>query len=322
MTNVHVGIPPRKWEHWERHLVHFHHFESLPVRKLVQVKSPVFRCYNHEWRLTIYPGGDIGSPDGMIAVYLEHCSRPKISARYAFKIRRQNGRVFDEVTSFRYDRFTEGKKWGWTDLTEYATIVNPANRVLNRGTLTVEVCIQPDDKNICTNFFPNNQAARNILRSFMDERTADVIFELQPPAKTGSGLDDSARDGYSTSLDDSTRDEYATSVRVPAHKLIVQLCARGSKLASLCENSDKSTPVVIRYINPDVFRLMLWYVYGGNIAAAEWIDRSEDFIDAANRFGLESFKIEAEAWYIKDLELSVHNVIETLEFAEEKNCSL
>eukprot|EP00581_Thalassiosira_minuscula_P007949 CAMPEP_0183712940 /NCGR_PEP_ID=MMETSP0737-20130205/7977_1 /TAXON_ID=385413 /ORGANISM="Thalassiosira miniscula, Strain CCMP1093" /LENGTH=233 /DNA_ID=CAMNT_0025941679 /DNA_START=293 /DNA_END=990 /DNA_ORIENTATION=- len=233
MTNVHVGIPPKEWENWEGHLVRFHHFESMSKKKLVQVRSPAFHCYNHKWRLTIFPGGDNDSPDGMIAVYLEHCSGPEISVKYAFKIRDGRGRVFDEVTSIGYDTFTEErKKWGWADLTEYATIIDPSNNILNHGTLTVEVCIKPDDNQICPNFVPKNPATRNILRAFMDEKTADVIFEVQSATETGAGLGKPAQD------------EFATSVQVPAHKLILQLCAKGSKLASICEKSEKATPVV------------------------------------------------------------------------------
>jgi len=80
--------------------------------------------------------------------------------------------------------------------------------------------------------------------------------------------------------------------------------------------------VPIPDIDPQVFRQMLWYIYGGKIRAAEWKVRAKDFIDAADRYGLKNLKIEAEAWYVKHLEITKDNVVNTLVYAEEKNCFL
>ena len=151
----------------------------------------------------------------------------------------------------------------------------------HQGTLTVEVRIKPDDEHCCLNFIPKNASAQNILRSFMDENTADVVFEKGE--SEGGKQDESPKN------------------------VLFQFCAEGSILASLCEDYDKSTPVLIVDISPQVFRQiqMLFYVYGGNIAASVWKDHSKNLIDAADKYGLKNFKIEAEAWYVKPIKITV-----------------
>ncbi|KAL7524181.1 hypothetical protein ACHAXR_000468 [Thalassiosira sp. AJA248-18] len=67
---------------------------------------------------------------------------------------------------------------------------------------------------------------------------------------------------------------------------------------------------------------MLYFIYGGNITAAVWKAYSKDLIDAADRYGLKNLKIEAEAWHVKHLKITVDNVIDTLAFADRKNCFL
>mmetsp|Transcript_4693 Transcript_4693/g.10096 ORF Transcript_4693/g.10096 Transcript_4693/m.10096 type:complete len:404 (+) Transcript_4693:314-1525(+) len=305
MPSIHVGIPPPEWESWESHLVHFHHFESMPAEKSHLVKSPLFRCCgNHEWRVLMYPGGTALSGEGRVAFYLAHCSGPKISAKFLFLTRDSSGKVPFTMPSSEYFTFAEGNGqcWGLKDFAKHAKITDPAKNILLHGTLTVEVRIKPDDDYCCLNFIPRNAFAKNMLRSFMDEDTSDVIFEVK--GRTGNG------------------DLSPKSTPFHAHKLILRFCAVGSTLASLCEDCDESEPVPIVDVEPHVFKLMLYYIYGGEITAAEWKDRSRELIDAADRYGLKNLKIEAEAWYAKHHTITLRNVIDTLQYADEKNCFL
>ncbi|KAL7525513.1 hypothetical protein ACHAXR_002017, partial [Thalassiosira sp. AJA248-18] len=302
MPDIHVGSPPNEWESWESHLVHFHKFESMSTEKDHSVKSPKFSCCNHEWTVMIYPGGDKDSDDGMMSIFLHHCSGPEISAKYSFLIRDASGKVIEEEMTPEYLKFDEQTKHWGDGFIDRAEITNPENKILKHGTLTVEVRIKPDDEHCCTNFIPKNEFSQNMLQSFMDEDTADVLFEVKD--KVG-GVDDEL-----------------PSVKFHVHKLVLQFCAKGSHLASLCEEYDKSTPVPIMGIDPYVFRQMLYYIYGGNITAAEWKNRSKDLIDAADRYGVKNLKIEAEAWYVNHLKITVENVIVTLAYADEKNCFL
>ena len=71
-----------------------------------------------------------------------------------------------------------------------------------------------------------------------------------------------------------------------------------------------------------MFLLLLRYVYGGDILAAEWKDHAKDLLEAADKFGLTNLKIEAEAWYVKLLKISTGDVAETVAYAEKMNCFL
>ncbi|KAL7526650.1 hypothetical protein ACHAXR_001579 [Thalassiosira sp. AJA248-18] len=236
-------------------------------------------------------------------IFLQHCSGPEISAKYGFLIRDARGKVIDETKETEYYKFDEGKNsWGYGDLIERAKIVDPAKKILKHGTLTVEVRMKPDDDNCCSNFIPKNEFARNMLMMFMDEDTADVLFEVK--GQVGGAQASSP------------------IVAFHAHNVVLQAGAKGSTLASLCAEYHKSTPVSIVGIDPQVFRQMLYYFYGGTIAAAEWKAHSKDLIDAADRYGVKNLKIEAEAWYVKHLKITVDNVIDTLALADEKNCFL
>ncbi|KAL7532102.1 hypothetical protein ACHAXR_004437 [Thalassiosira sp. AJA248-18] len=305
MPNIHVGSPPIEWERWESNLVHFHSFESISTEKGHWVWSPKFSCCNHEWRVVISPGGRKDSDDGKVSLFLHHCLGSGISAKYGFLFRDARGKVVEEVVSAEYQMFEEGQQYrarGWCNFAERTLITNPSNKALNHGTLTVEVRIKPGDDHCCLNFIPKNEFTQDMLQSFMDEDTADVVFEVK--GQVGGAEDESL------------------SVIFHAHQLVLQFRAKGSTLASLCEEYDKSTPVPIGDIDPQVFRKMLYYLYGGNIAAAEWKARSKDLIDAADRYGVKNLKIEAEAWYVKHLKITVENVVDTVAFADEKNCFL
>ena len=69
-------------------------------------------------------------------------------------------------------------------------------------------------------FIPENPFAQNILRSFLDEDTSDVIFETEGQADS---------------------DEPGELVHVHAHKFVLQFCAPGSTLASMCDDYDTSS---------------------------------------------------------------------------------
>mmetsp|Transcript_37874 Transcript_37874/g.81775 ORF Transcript_37874/g.81775 Transcript_37874/m.81775 type:complete len:400 (-) Transcript_37874:222-1421(-) len=305
MAAVHVGTPPKEWESWESRLIHFHRFESISSQQGHSVESAIFSCCSHEWKVRVYPGGKKSSTDRKMAFYLAHCSGPEIRARFIFLFSDTTGKVLvKKGSSSKSLMFPEGKVKSRGCFIERAEIIDGSNEFLNNGTLTVEVRIKPDDNHCCLNFIPKNALAQNILRSFMDENTADLVFEVEGSSER------------------RTQDQSPKSVTFYVHKLILQFGAKGSFLASLCQDCDNGTPLFISDVNPWVFRQMLYYIYGGNIAVVEWKKHAKDFIDAADRYGVKNLKIEAEAWHVKHHKISVDNVIDTLLYADEKNCFL
>ena len=105
-----------------------------------------------------------------------------------------------------------------------------------------------------------------------------------------------------------------------AHRLILKQCA--PMLAELCASAEGFASVPISGIKPEIFRIVLHYVYGGKPTEADFESHAKDIVDAANRFGVVNLKLEAEVWYIKLTTISVGNVMELLLYADAMDCAL
>jgi len=107
--------------------------------------------------------------------------------------------------------------------------------------------------------------------------------------------------------------------RFYAHRAILTKCA--PDLAALCEDCDKDNPVTLPDVDPDVFQELLRFVYGGKVVEDKWGSHYRHFIDTADKFGVINLKIEAEVRYVRAEALTVDNVVESLLYADSKNCS-
>ena len=67
---------------------------------------------------------------------------------------------------------------------------------------------------------------------------------------------------------------------------------------------------------------MLYYMYGGKLAEEELKVDAKDIIDAADKYGIVSLKLEAEASYVKSTTLTNDNIIDNLLYADAMNCAL
>ena len=74
-------------------------------------------------------------------------------------------------------------------------------------------------------------------------------------------------------------------------------------------------------VEPDVFQMMLRYVYDMEIIFPwEWKEHSKEILQAAGKYGFSALKSEAEAWHLKNLELMVENVIDELLYSDGTHC--
>jgi len=306
MSTVHVGTPAEGWEGCKRHFIHFHNFENLPSKKIQLVLSLPFSSFGSEWRLRIYPGGGSGAKEGKVSVYLEHCSDSDITVSFHFVIKDQSGEAVSSFGPSAFRKFTKKEThWGLVNFIDRAVLMDPSRKVLEHGTLSIEVRLKPSEDHHCNNFIPKNAFMSKMSGLFLDEDTSDVLFEVKGQDEAGQ-----------------------QDTVFPAHKLVLDVCADGSLIHSLCDSvcgsgdHNKSSPIQISDISPVIFRKMLGYVYGQNMPAAEWKDHAQDLIGAADKYGLTNLKIEAEAWYVKFLKMKVGDVIETLVYAEKMNCFL
>lgn len=192
----------------------------------------------------------------------------------------------------------------WLDFCSYKTIVRGGYLV--DGTLTIEMFIKQRESSAFPSFVPPNPSSNKILQLFMDEKSADLLFEV--------GNEPVGR---------KTRKRAKTTASPScfyAHRFILQTCA--PLLAELCEDSQDLSPVQITDIKPDVFRLLLLYVYGGKIPTDDLDENAKDLINAADVFGVINLKLEAETAYVRSETITTNNVMENLLFADAKNCAL
>lgn len=72
------------------------------------------------------------------------------------------------------------------------------------------------------------------------------------------------------------------------------------------------TPDVFRGVSPDVFRLLLRYIYGQKISDDDIKSHSKELLNAADRFGVVNLKLEVEAYIVEDTAFTMESVRENL----------
>ena len=75
-------------------------------------------------------------------------------------------------------------------------------------------------------------------------------------------------------------------------------------------------------VNPNIFLLLLGYVYGKKVDNEDFKAYAKSIIELADRFGVVGLKLEAEAWFVKSNTINIENMMDNLLYAESKNCAL
>jgi len=185
----------------------------------------------------------------------------------------------------------------------------------NDGSLTVEVRMRlADDKGADKAaeklVIPENPLAKNILSKFMDEESADIIFEVE---STNFG-----------------RKRSKTTTTIHAHRFILQqfsstldeICKPGEDQVIRYKRGDGMTTITITDANPNTFKRMLFYMYGGKLSNDDMKQHAKSIIDVADKYGIVGLKLEAEAAYVTSERITIENVIDKLLYADSKNLAL
>ena len=320
MRVVNVGTPPSGFEDWTMTAVRFHNFVDLPTTR--DVHSPEFFSLGNQWRLEISPGGDGESDDGMVAVYLVNRDHTSITVTWCFAVRDSTGKevacsnvpdnfidVFDEPPKYLNFDAVDGRKpnaWGNYDFSERQTLID----ALLDGTLTIEVrmrrkYIEPTHKQ----FIPKNPIGKNILKLYNEEETADVVFEV------GDG------DRVSLEAKGGCKRVKTSTTTFYAHRLVIK--DGSTTLAELCKNSDEETTTIpITNVNPNIFKHVLYYLYGGKVSDADLSGNAKEIVNACDKYGVVNLKLEAEAHYVKSTAINIDNMMENLLYADSMNLAL
>ena len=312
---VDVGTPPpHPIKQWETKVVRFHEFEDLPRGELFS--SPEFTCCGYQWRLSIIIG------TSLLAVFLHNMTNEDVTVEWALSIRDSIGKEVayyvetDEVKR-HFDAIEQpgaplqdAAGWGTSSGFSHVSITG----ALEEGTLPIEVRMKRIKKAsydpIPIQFIPKNPITNNILKSFNDEESADVVFKVRIGSEEG---EKSRKKSLKT-----------TTTNFFAHRLLLRVGA--PLLAELCKPSEgggeETTSVSITDVKPDIFRHMLYYLYGGKLTNEELEDNAKEIIDACDKYGIVHLKLEAEACYVKSTAIGIDNMIDNLLYADSKNCAL
>ena len=305
--NVDVGTPPSSLNEWEIIKVRYHGFENLTTTRNEYVRSPEFTCFGNLWCLRVYPGGSSTSDDGMVSIYLQNLSNKSIKLQYGFCVKDESHKVKKDFVSKKGGAVfpAGGTRCGGTgNFCERSTII----KNLVDGTLTIEVRMRNISEEITSApFIPENPIAKNILSMFNDEETADVVFEVENERVETSSDHKRAR----------------TMTSFYAHCNILQKCCSSALLGELCQSgADAINAVLITDVKPEVFRHLLYYVYGGKLPDEELKSNAKEIIDAADKYGIVGLKLEAEAAFVTSETITFDNAIDNLLYADATNCAL
>jgi hypothetical protein len=314
-AHTHMGTPPPGYdEEWATHTVHVHGFASLPSVRGEAVDSPEFVLLENPWLLRIYPGGRQDTEEGMVSIYLENRSNKSIEINYGFSVSDGNGKQVAHERSaipLSFDPIgtvnpvgAATNRWG-VDFAERSDLL----RYLVKGTLIIEIRMRlaKPTTSVSPPFIPENPLNKMIQEGFLEEKYSDIVFEVGGRNRKGN-----ARKVAKT-----------TSVTFPAHRVIVAKFS--NTLAEICASGggDNGTnPIPIDNVSPDIFRLLLSYMYGMTISIDNMKSHTREIIDAADQFGVTSLKLEAEASLVNNTLFDIINVKELLLYADSKNCAL
>eukprot|EP00578_Thalassiosira_sp_NH16_P010504 CAMPEP_0181111496 /NCGR_PEP_ID=MMETSP1071-20121207/19306_1 /TAXON_ID=35127 /ORGANISM="Thalassiosira sp., Strain NH16" /LENGTH=309 /DNA_ID=CAMNT_0023195393 /DNA_START=107 /DNA_END=1033 /DNA_ORIENTATION=+ len=302
---VDVGTPSPEFQGWERAEVRVHGFAELPVA--TREESSEFTCLGHQWTLDITPGREDESGIEMLALYLYNESNKIINAKFGFSIKDSDGRETAYICdSYEFDCLDDNGDlddvWWNVNFAERSTIL----KSLVEGTLVIEVQMRLADptQTIPPPFIPENPAACNAIRKiFMDEKSADVVFQVE-----NQKGESNARKKAKTS-----------PTTFHAHRLILLQCA--PQLAELCgpiENNSSPVMISIPDVTPKVFHYILHYTYGGEVLSKELEANARDIINASDKYGLSNLKLEAEACLVNTTTINVGNVMDLLLYSDSK----
>jgi len=307
-AHTHVGTAPPGYnqQEWVTHTVHWHDFPSLSLEQDESVDSPEFMLLGNQWRVELSPGGHASAVEGRVSLYLSNMSDKAIDIQFGFSVNDENGKqVYVERSATPHNFAPVGYRssLGFTNFAKRSKLM----RSLVKGTLIIEVHMKlaKPTKSVPPPFIPENPLTKMIQGLFLDEKSSDIIFEVAEGKGKNSAM----------------KVAKTASVSFPAHRLIVENCS--SIFAELCEShGDSTTPIQINDVTPDIFRLLLSYIYGRKLSEDDMVLHARDIIDAADKYGVVNLKLEAEASFVVGATFTIENVMELLLYAESKNCAL
>jgi hypothetical protein len=267
----------------------------------------------NEWRLRLYPGGVTDAAEGMVTLGLYNESEKPIDIDFDFSVIDGNGKqvAYDRSATPLYFAPVGTVSPEGTGLNGWGFSFVKRSKLLSSlvdGTLVIEVLMRlaTPTKSVPPPFIPENPSScKTIAGVFLDEKYSDIMFEVGGDQRKNNAM----------------KVAKIARERFPAHRLIVANCS--SILADLCaSHNDDTSPIQINDVTPDIFRLLLSYIYGGKVSNDDMKSHAREIIDAADKYGVINLKLEAEANLVEATTFTIENVMELLLYADSKNLAL
>ena len=118
--------------------------------------------------------------DGCMSISLYHKSPGTTTATFEVTILDKFGKSKKENTAASSTREFNGihNNWGWKNFIKRSDILDPSNNILcDDGTLAVVISMKEEGPTVATVFVPKNPLVNMVQSMFLDEETADVLFE-------------------------------------------------------------------------------------------------------------------------------------------------
>mmetsp|Transcript_931 Transcript_931/g.2003 ORF Transcript_931/g.2003 Transcript_931/m.2003 type:complete len:395 (+) Transcript_931:38-1222(+) len=281
-------------------------FESLPSEPGKNVPSDrITDDDGNAWRLTLKPGGTkdtvIGGgesdADPFVALFLKNVGQKNLHVKFEMILRDARGAAYCE-RCIKPTLLEVGKTYGIPKFIKRSMILNKENNILVDGALLVDVLMQilPDAVSL---YVPTNPLGANILKLLENDEKADVWFNVE-------------------------------NTIVHAHKFILDLNApllfdfcKGHNEEEDGNKNSNTEPIPIDDIKLGIFRIILRYVYGGDVPPDSINnDTGSDLIMAANRLDVPGLKLAVEMTLVKSLTLTRASVADWLMFADARDCPL
>lgn len=243
---LHIGKPPPEFDGWEETTLFVHNFEELPYDNEA-ITSSSFRCFGHLWQLKVFPGGDedIGvddeNDDPPIVVHLINLSPSEVVIDWKISLLKNivgwyclGEETAEDLMGDPLDiRVGKGNDCGVRRVEDSITRSHVLRQFLHGGSLGVKVSIRLSDAKSYGNAIRSQySSAYSNIGAYLDEETADIAFDVK-------------------------------GVSFVAHKVIIKTHAKD--LYVMCESANKSSPMLINDVDPEIFRIMLRSLYGGFI---------------------------------------------------------
>ncbi|KAL7450476.1 hypothetical protein ACHAWC_002386 [Mediolabrus comicus] len=307
---ISVAIPPQR-AGWKSFQFNIHNFAAMNVPKSDFCLTPPFSCNGHQWVLIIHPCGCSQVMDGWMSIYLMNISERCISATYQMEMLNKFFGGVDHTSPQVSDHFFLTKRNHIALTFERCRIWDLSHNILDdNGTSSVVISMKEHGQGkeyppALKPFIPKNPCQNMLQKKFLDEKTSDVCFEVSS----------------SDSNNDRSKKTKASDL-FHAHRSILEICA--PMLAALLppRPDGELAKASITDVKPDIFRYLLFYVYGGSVPEEVLKQRAKEIIETADKYSIVCLKLEAEALYVESTDITMENAIDNLLYADAKNCAL